>query len=100
MTMPSYSFIDESTGECIELTYSMRDAPAIGTTVEVDGKRLTRVVSEFQVDPATNRSQYPYVSNSLPRGLAGCRTNSQGKPVIMSRRHERNVMAQHGYAKE
>lgn len=98
--MPSYAFIDESTGESCELWFAMKDAPSIGTTVEVDGKRLVRVAGDFQVDPAANRSQYPYVSSSLPRNLAGCPTNSQGKPVIMSRRHERNVMAQHGYEKE
>lgn len=98
--MPSYAFIDESTGESCELVFAMKDAPSIGATVEVDGKRFVRVAGTFQVDPATNRSQYPYVSSSLPRRLAGCPTNSQGKPVIMSRRHERNVMAQHGYEKE
>lgn len=98
--MPLYSFIDESTGETIELQYSMRDAPSIGSTVEVDGRTLTRVVSDYQVDDGRNRSQYPYVSSSLPRNLEGCSTNSQGKPVIMSRRHEKEVMARHGYAKE
>jgi hypothetical protein len=100
VTVPSYAFIDESTGKSCELVFAMKDAPPIGATVEVDGKRLVRVVSDFQVDPATNRSQYPYVSSSLPRRLAGCKTNSQGKPIIESRRHERNVMAQHGYEKE
>lgn len=98
--MPMYSFVDESTGESVELHYSMANAPSIGTTVEVDGRRLTRVVSDYQVDDARNRSQYPYVSSSLPRNLEGCTTNSQGKPVIMSRRHEKEVMARHGYEKE
>jgi hypothetical protein len=98
--MPSYSFIDESTGESCELVFAMKDAPSIGTTVEVDGKQFVRVVSDYQVDPGTNRSQYPYVSSSLPRRLDGCKTDRQGKPIIESRRHERNVMAQHGYEKE
>jgi hypothetical protein len=98
--MPSYSFIDESTGESCELVFAMKDAPSIGTTVEVDGKQFVRVVSDYQVDPGTNRSQYPYVSNSLPRRLDGCKTDRHGKPIIESRRHERNVMAQHGYEKE
>jgi hypothetical protein len=98
--MPLYPFIDEATGETVELMYSMSEAPSIGTTVEVDGRVLMRVVADYQIDPATNRSQYPYVSSSLPRNLEGCTTNSQGKPVIMSRRHEREVMSRHGYAKE
>lgn len=98
--MPSYAFVDEATGDTCELVFAMKDAPAIGTTVTVDGREWTRVISDFQVDPATNRSQYPYVSNALPRNLDGCKTNSQGKPVIMSRRHERNIMAKFGYAKD
>jgi len=98
--MPSYAFVDESTGEMCELVFAMKDAPAIGSTVMVDDRKWTRVISDFQVDPATNRSQYPYVSNALPRNLEGCKTNRLGKPVIMSRRHERNIMAKHGYAKD
>lgn len=98
--MPVYPFRDEATGRTVEVFFAMTDAPAIGSTVEHDGRRLTRLVSAFQVDPATNRSQYPYVSNALPRRLPGCRTNRQGKPIIESRRHERNVMAQHGFEKD
>jgi len=98
--MPSYSFINESTGESVELWFAMKDAPSIGATVEVDGKQLVRVVNDYQVDPGTNRSQYPYVSQALPRNLDGCKTDKNGKPVIMSKRHERNVMAKHGYAKD
>jgi hypothetical protein len=98
--MPTYAFRDEATGRVVERHFSMAAAPAIGSTVEVDGVRLTRLISAFQVDSATNRSQYPYVSNALPRRLPGCRTNRQGKPIIESRRHERNVMAQHGLEKD
>lgn len=97
--MPLYPFIDES-GEVQEFMFSMKEAPSIGTTVTIDGKEWIRVASDFTVDPGTNRSQYPYVSNALPRNLAGCPTNKQGKPVIMSRRHERNIAAIHGYAKD
>lgn len=99
LEMPLYSFIDES-GAVAEFMYSMKEAPSIGTTVSIDGREWTRVVSDFTVDPGTNRSQYPYVSNALPRNLEGCPTNSQGKPVIMSRRHERNIASMHGYAKD
>lgn len=97
--MPLYPFISES-GEVYEVSYSMRDAPSIGDIIELDGKKLTRIVSNFTVDPGTNRNQYPYVSTALPRKLEGCPTNAQGKPIIMSRRHERNIAAMHGYAKD
>ena len=44
--MPSYSFINESTGESVELWFAMKDAPSFGATVEVDGKQLVRVVND------------------------------------------------------
>ena len=97
--MPLYPFINEA-GETAEFMFSMKDAPSIGTTVTVDGQEWIRVASDYQVDPGTNRYQYPYVSNALPRKLKGCPRNSQGKPIIMSRRHERNIAAMHGYAKD
>lgn len=97
--MPLYPFVDES-GEVAEFLFAMKDAPSIGATVSIDGKDWVRVASDFTVDPGTNRYQYPYVSNALPRGLKGCPKDKKGKPIIMSRRHERNIAAMHGYAKD
>lgn len=98
--MPSYSFLNESTGEQSELWFAMADAPSIGSTVSIDGIEYVRVVGDYQIDTGANRSQYPYVSNSLPKNLSGMKADRNGKPVIMSKRHEREVMAQHGYVKE
>lgn len=84
----------------MEIEMPMRDAPAIGSIIVRDGKELTRIPSlSVQVDPATNRSQYPYISNALPRNLEGCKT-IRGKPVIESKRHEREIMSRHGYVKD
>jgi hypothetical protein len=95
-----YEFQD-SDGNLIELDYPMREAPSIGSIIEHEGRRLTRVPSlSVQVDPATNRSQYPYVSQALPRNLAGCKTAKGGKPIVESKRHEREIMARHGYVKD
>lgn len=94
-----YEFLD-SDGNVVELTMPMSDAPSIGDTIVRDGKALLRIASLVQVDPATNRSQYPYVSHALPRRLPGCRTDAKGKPIIESKRHERNVMARHGFEKD
>lgn len=94
-----YEFTDES-GNVVEIDMSMREAPSIGSIIERDGRRLTRIASAMQVDPGTNRSQYPYVSNSLPRKLAGCKTTRSGKPIVESKRHEREIMARHGYEKD
>jgi hypothetical protein len=43
---------------------------------------------------------YPYVSSRLPRDLPGCKHDSLGKPIIMSKRHEREVMARHNLKRE
>ena len=94
-----YQFEDVH-GVVHELQFSMRTVPSIGASVKVDGKHLTRIASSFQVDPATNRSQYPYVSQALPRNMAGCKTDQTGHTIVSSRRHERNIMSEHGYAKD
>jgi hypothetical protein len=94
-----YQFTD-AVGEIRELNYSMKDVPSIGDVVFIDGEQFTRIASSIQVDPATCRSQYPYVSQCLPRNLKGCKTDRTGHPVVQSRRHEKNIMSEHGYAKD
>jgi hypothetical protein len=94
-----YEFLDPN-GNVVEIAMRMSEAPSIGSIITHDGVTLTRIASTLQVDPGTNRHQYPYVSTALPRGLHGCKTNRQGKPIIMSKRHERDVMARHGFEKD
>ena len=94
-----YEFSDPS-GNVVEIDFPMREAPSIRDIILRDGVELVRVPSMVQVDPATNRSQYPYVSQALPRNLAGCKTASGGKPIVASKRHEREIMARHGYQKD
>lgn len=94
-----YEFTDEH-GNLVEVDLPMSQAPSIGTAITHEGRRLVRIPSAVQVDPASNRSQYPYVSSALPRNLEGCRTTRGGKPIIESKRHERNIMAQHGFEKD
>lgn len=38
-------------------------------------------------------AKYPYTSSVLPRFMKGCRHTRDGKPIIESKAHERNVMA-------
>lgn len=94
-----YEFSDEQ-GQVVELDMPMSQAPSIGSAIVHEGRRLVRIPSAVQVDPATNRSQYPYVSHALPRNLAGCKTAGGGKPIITSKRHERNIMSRHGFEKD
>lgn len=94
-----YEFLDDS-GDVVELDLPMREAPSIGSEIVIDGRRLVRIASMMQVDPGTNRHRYPYVSHALPRRLPGCSTTREGKPIVMSKRHERNIMSQHGFEKD
>lgn len=94
-----YEFLDEDKN-VVEIAFSMKEVPPIGSIIDHEGRKVTRIMSVLQIDPATNRSQYPYVSAALPRNLAGCKTTRDGKPIVMSKRHERNIMSQHGFEKD
>ena len=99
--MPTYSFTNTATGEDVRLVFSMADAPSIGDEIQkgtVTYRRLPE--KDIQVDVGVIRNMYPYLSQSLPRNLEGCDTNKQGKPIIMSRRHEANIAARHGYERD
>ena len=90
-------------GREVESYFPVDDAPKIGDTVEINGVQCTRKPS-FVLDSAgINRKthQYPYVSRALPRNMPGVESyDKQGRPVIKSQQHERNVAAQHDMVKE
>tara|TARA_R110000824_G_scaffold6213_2_gene28756 strand:+ start:12244 stop:12540 length:297 start_codon:yes stop_codon:yes gene_type:complete len=96
-----YEFVNIETGESRELHYQMGSAPVIGEIIKKNGEEYRRV-SSFQVDSGIDAKVhgYPYLSNSLPRNLEGCDTNRQGKPIITSRNHEKEVISRHGYERE
>lgn len=100
--MPVYLF-STSDGIEVESFFPAEDAPKIGDTVDIDGNRCTRIPS-FVLDAAgINRKthQYPYVSRALPRNMPGVENyDKQGRPIITSQQHERNVAAQHDMVKE
>jgi hypothetical protein len=39
-------------------------------------------------------AKYPYVSSRLPRNLEGCRCTPEGKPIVESKSHEANILAE------
>jgi hypothetical protein len=78
-------------GEIIEREYRMKDAPAFGTTIEVDGKFYERIASLPQVNGNPIKDRYPVVSESLPRGLTGVQCDSIGRPVIHNADEHRRV---------
>lgn len=99
-----YEFMSDD-GELIEASFSMREAPGIGSVVELDHPDLpgvkvkaTRIVSRNQQVRGDNWK--PYVSNRLPRYLEGVPCTPSGKPIITSRQQERNIMAKFGYERE
>lgn len=94
-----YEFRHEDTGEIAEFDFPMKTAPRIGDVVRRKTGRWRRIASGVQVDSGNHR-QYPYVSNALPRNHAGCKLTHQGKPIVESRRHERNLMSRFGYARD
>lgn len=48
----------------------------------------------------TDIHKYPYISHRLPKNLVGCDHDRYGKPVIVSKSHEREIMARHGYRRD
>lgn len=68
------------------------------------GDPTSRDYSTESAGPAAaqikNDSKYPYVSNRLPANLDGCPADPKGKPVILSKRHEAEIMARYNYGRE
>jgi hypothetical protein len=95
-----YEFVDdEGTVHAIEMP--MREAVSIGSTIERDGRRLTRIASgSAQVDPGHNRWQFPRVSHSLPHRLPGCKHDAAGRVVVRNRREEKSILSRLGLQKE
>lgn len=93
--MPLYDFTDER-GEPVEVHYPMSGVPSIGATVQhPDYGLITRVASKAQISPNHCSGTYPYVSRALPDTIPGCPRNAAGKPIVTSRKHERELMARH-----
>lgn len=96
--MPIYEFITDDGSIVEELCEAPPKGPRIGDQISVDGRRLTRVASSAQVGAhvGTAVHGYPYTSLSMPRWSKGCKHTKDGKPIINSQRHERQVMARLG----
>lgn len=94
--MPIYLFKDKDNNN-VEHLMSSGDVPSIGEKMVIDGKECTRMAS-FIIDTAgidRKTHKYPYVSRSLCRNAGGCKTTKDGKPIVTSQRHEREVAARH-----
>lgn len=95
--MPNYDFKTDS-GDVVEVFFSMRDVPAIGSTIDhPDHGRITRIAYAAQVSPNFSTGTYPVVSHALPRNIEGAPSDKRGRPIILNRQHERELCARHGY---
>lgn len=110
--MPEYTFLNEQTGERFDLFYHMAEVPTIGEEIIHNGQVLRRVASSRfhgKTGALGHLDIYPYVSNSLPTTVQGCKMVrerrkdgklSRPKPLIRSERHEREVMARNNLVKD
>ena len=81
--MPVYTFEKES-GETTELFFNMDDAPRIGTTIEIAGIKLTRLVDPIQVDC---RQDVHFTAHQISRWHPDAPAlNERGQPVFSSKR--------------
>jgi len=112
-----YVFEDIKTGETVELDYPFGQAPKIGEIVESmrvteDWPELTneeicelpvqtvRRIASFSLDSggiARKTWGYPFVSHALPKGCCPDSCTADGKPIVKSQRHERDILARTGY---
>ena len=100
--MPIYAFETKS-GEQVERMFPMVSAPKIGDVI-VDDEigELTRIAS-FSLDTAgiaRKTHQYPFVSDSLDRGLKGCKHTLKGKPIVRSQKHEQELCSRHNLERQ
>lgn len=84
--------------------FSVRDMPELGSKhpcPRCGRKTLIRVLSRPTIADAKLRfdGKYPYLSRRH-QGLAGCRENADGHPIIESKAHEREVAAMNGLVRE
>jgi hypothetical protein len=108
-SVPSYEFKCGHCGTLAERVMRITQAPDLGTKLPdpcpgCERPDLTRIVSVGLVADAALRTSirgYPYETVRYhPKQLPECRVSATGHPIIESRRHEIEVAARHGLARE
>ena len=78
----------------------MREAPAIGDEIEIDGVLCRRLPSDFrtQTDDQRTHAKYPHVDYTLPHKKHlpqsirdRTKFTKTGQPIISSKQHENQV---------
>lgn len=79
-----YPFRDLDTGEPVEVSMSMADAPSIGDVIDHEGRRLVRLPSRPE---AIVRGFEPFSTPQMPRwDAAAKRHDARGRPLFATRK--------------
>lgn len=95
--MPIYPFIDQATGQRVELSFPMGEAPSIGSTVVHEGRTLKRLCSDFVLNTDPLSSRWGFASRSLAKWHPDCKHAPDGSPIIESKEHAAMLCEKHGY---
>lgn len=101
--MPIYEYMDVNTGEIIELFKPVSKCDSIGSEIHHDGRTLRRLVGDSQISAGVETvvQKYPYTSLQHCRRMEGAGAYTKdGKPIITSRRNEREFMAMHNLERD
>lgn len=89
--MPNYTFEDEN-GQTVEVMLPMSEAPGWGEWVEIDGKRLRRVVEIPVTEPMV--AEYYCEIRSQPRwDPTAPRHNAMGVGVLLNKKEHADYAA-------
>lgn len=98
--MAIYNF-RSADGEIIELSYSMKDAPPIGSKIQHEGKEYERVMSTGMQFSGDFKPYKVYTKCPTIAGECGLKFDPKDKrPIIQSRAEERRVAKTMGYEAE
>jgi len=78
--MPTYDFIDDDTGETIEVVLDSERAPSIGTIKRIEGRRLRRLPPAMQ--PPTMGDFTVTAWSQRPNSSGAQHYNKDGVPVL------------------
>lgn len=95
--MPTYVYEYDDTGERQDVFQRMSDEPI----TEIDGRSVTRVPCVGLAPMVEDFTAY--VSNALPHTIEGCKKvkqNGRYKPLIDSRKTEREIIARYDLTRD
>ncbi len=83
--MPTYEFKDVETGEHSEHFLKLGEQPGYGEIIEIDGRKLERVV-EGSANVVGPRKEY--VTRVVPKHTPGFKHDKDGRCVVENRKQE------------